>query len=388
MELNKNVTVIPARKRVGNTVTKEEKPKLRVAAYCRVSTDSDEQASSYEVQVEHYTQFIQKNSEWELAGIFADDGISGCNTKKRSEFNRMIEECMAGGIDMIITKSISRFARNTLDCLKYIRELKEKNIPVFFEKENINTMDSKGEVLLTIMASLAQQESQSLSQNIKLGLQYRYQNGEVQVNHNRFLGYTKDGEGHLIIDPAGAEVVKRIYREYLEGGSLLQIARGLEADGILTAAGKSKWRPETLRKILQNEKYIGDALLQKTYTVDFLNKKRVQNNGIVPQYYVENSHEPIIPRDLYMQVQEEMARRAKPAQRGETEKAGLQQQVRFIQYRLLPEVRRNLPQDCLEQPWQAFCCLEMLYPCGAWSRPMRCTDHSGIRSAGSSGESH
>lgn len=211
---------------------------------------------------------------------------------------------------MIITKSISRFARNTLDCLKYIRELKEKNIPVFFEKENINTMDSKGEVLLTIMASLAQQESQSLSQNIKLGLQYRYQNGEVQVNHNRFLGYTKDEEGHLIIDPAGAEVVKRIYREYLEGGSLLQIARGLEADGILTAAGKSKWRPETLRKILQNEKYIGGALLQKTYTVDFLNKKRVQNNGIVPQYYVENSHEPIIPRDLYMQVQEEMARRA------------------------------------------------------------------------------
>lgn len=171
-------------------------------------------------------------------------------------------------------------------------------------------MDSKGEVLLTIMASLAQQESQSLSQNIKLGLQYRYQNGEVQVNHNRFLGYTKDEDGHLIIEPTEAEVVKRIYREYLEGSSLLQIGRGLEADGILTAAGKAKWRPETLRKILQNEKYIGDALLQKTYTVDFLNKKRVQNNGIVPQYYVENSHPPIIPRDLYMQVQEEMVRRA------------------------------------------------------------------------------
>ena len=275
-----------------------------------VSTDSEEQASSYEVQVEDYTQFIEKNPEWELAGIFADDGISGTNTKKREEFNRMIEACMAGHIDMIITKSISRFARNTLDCLKYIRKLKEKNIPVFFEKENINTMDSKGEVLLTIMASLAQQESQSLSQNIKLGLQYRYQNGEVQVNHNRFLGYTKDEDGHLIIEPTEAEVVKRIYREYLEGSSLLQIGRGLEADGILTAAGKAKWRPETLRKILQNEKYIGDALLQKTYTVDFLNKKRVQNNGIVPQYYVENSHPPIIPRDLYMQVQEEMVRRA------------------------------------------------------------------------------
>ena len=310
MELSRNITVIPARKRVGNTAAAEQRPKLKVAAYCRVSTDSEEQASSYEVQVAHYTQFIQKNPEWELAGIYADDGITGTNTKKREEFNRMIQDCMAGNIDMIITKSISRFARNTLDCLKYIRELKEKNIPVFFEKENINTMDSKGEVLLTIMASLAQQESQSLSQNIKLGLQYRFQNGEVRVNHSRFLGYTKDEEGNLVIEPAEAEVVKRIYREYLEGASLLQIGRGLEADGILTGAGKTKWRPETLKKILQNEKYIGDALLQKTYTVDFLNKKRVQNKGIVPQYYVENSHEPIIPRDLYMQVQEEMIRRA------------------------------------------------------------------------------
>ena len=310
MELSRNITVIPARKRVGNTAAAEQRPKLKVAAYCRVSTDSEEQASSYEVQVAHYTQFIQKNPEWELAGIYADDGITGTNTKKREEFNRMIQDCMDGNIDMIITKSISRFARNTLDCLKYIRELKEKNIPVFFEKENINTMDSKGEVLLTIMASLAQQESQSLSQNIKLGLQYRFQNGEVRVNHSRFLGYTKDEDGNLIIEPAEAEVVKRIYREYLEGASLLQIGRGLEADGILTGAGKTKWRPETLKKILQNEKYIGDALLQKTYTIDFLSKKRVKNNGIVPQYYVENSHEPIIPRELFMQVQEEMVRRA------------------------------------------------------------------------------
>ena len=310
MTTAKNVMVIPARRRLGNTVQAEERPKLRVAAYCRVSTDSDEQATSYEAQVEHYTAFIKQNSEWEFAGIFADDGISGTNTKKREEFNRMIGECMAGNIDLIVNKSISRFARNTLDCLKYIRELKEKNIPVFFEKENINTMDSKGEVLLTIMASLAQQESQSLSQNVKLGLQYRYQNGEVQVNHNRFLGYTKDEDGHLIIEPVEAEVVKRIYREYLEGASLLQICRSLKADSILTAANKPHWRPETVKKILQNEKYIGDALLQKTYTVDFLTKKRVKNNGIVPQYYVENSHEPIIPRELFMQVQEEMVRRA------------------------------------------------------------------------------
>ena len=191
--------VIPAKRRVGNTAnTEKSKPKLRVAAYCRVSTDSDEQATSYETQVEHYTEYIKNNPEWEFAGIFADDGISGTNTKKREEFNRMIEECEAGKIDMIITKSISRFARNTLDCLKYIRQLKEKNIPVFFEKESINTMDAKGEVLLTIMASLAQQESQSLSQNVKLGLQYRYQQGKVQINHSRFLGYTRTKMGILL----------------------------------------------------------------------------------------------------------------------------------------------------------------------------------------------
>ena len=308
--MGKTVTMIPARRRVGNTAKEEERPKLRVAAYCRVSTDSDEQATSYEAQVEHYTEYIKKNPEWEFAGIFADDGISGTNTKKREDFNRMIEECMNGSIDMVITKSISRFARNTLDCLKFIRQLKEKNIPVYFEKENINTMDAKGEVLLTIMASLAQQESQSLSQNVKLGIQYRYQQGHVQVNHNRFLGYTKDENGQLIIEEEEAKVVKRIYREYLEGASLQEIGKGLEADGVLTGAGKKKWRPETVQKILRNEKYIGDALLQKTYTVDFLNKKRVKNTGIMPQYYVEGSHEPIIPRDIYMRVQEEMLRRA------------------------------------------------------------------------------
>ena len=304
-----NVMVIPARRQVGNTVKKSEQPKLRVAAYCRVSTDSDEQETSYDAQVTHYTEYIQKNPEWELAGIFADDGISGTNTKKRTEFNHMIDECMAGNIDMIITKSISRFARNTLDCLQYIRQLKDKNIPVYFEKESINTMDAKGEVLITIMASLAQQESQSLSQNVKLGLQYRYQQGEIQINCARFLGYTKDENKHLVIVPEEAEIVKRIYREYLEGGSMLKIARELEADGILNGAGREKWHTSNVNQILRNEKYIGDALLQKTYTVDFLTKKRVKNNGLVPQYYVENSHEAIIPREIFMQVQEELIRR-------------------------------------------------------------------------------
>lgn len=308
MATNRTVTVLPARTHARKD-SDEEKPKLRVAAYCRVSTDSDEQATSYDAQIEHYTAYINGHPDWTLAGIYADDGISGTNTKKREEFNRMIDECMAGSIDMVITKSISRFARNTLDCLKYIRQLKDKNIAVYFEKENINTMDSKGEIMLTIMASLAQQESQSLSQNVKLGLQYRYQQGEIQVNCNRFLGFTKDENKRLVIVPEEAEIVKRIYREYLEGASMLKIARGLEADGILNGAGKERWHTSNINQILRNEKYIGDALLQKTYTVDFLTKKRVKNNGLVPQYYVENSHEAIIPREISMQVQEELVRR-------------------------------------------------------------------------------
>ena len=304
------VTMIPARQRVGSRKKEDSAPKLRVAAYCRVSTETDEQATSYEAQIEHYTEYIRKNPSWEFAGIYADDGISGTNTKKREEFNRLIADCMEGRIDMVVTKSISRFARNTLDCLKYIRQLKDKNIAVFFEKEGINTLDAKGEVLLTIMASLAQQESQSLSQNVRLGLQYRYQQGKVQVCANRFLGYDKDKDGNLVINPEEAEVVKRIYREYLEGRSYYDIGKGLTADGIKTAAGKDVWLASTLKKILQNEKYIGDALLQKTVTTDFLTKKRVANKGIVPQYYVENSHEAIIPREIYMQVQEEIVRRA------------------------------------------------------------------------------
>ena len=210
---------------------------------------------------------------------------------------------------MVLTKSISRFARNTLDCLKYIRMLKEKGIAVYFQKENINTLDAKGEVMITIMASLAQQESESISKNVKLGIDFRNKQGKVQVNHNRFLGYTKDAEGHLIIDPEQAEVVKRIYRKYLEGDSMDMICHGLEADGILTGAGNKKWYTSTVKKILTNEKYIGDALLQKTCTIDILNKTRVANNGIAPQYYVEDDHEAIIPKEIYMKVQEELVRR-------------------------------------------------------------------------------
>ena len=308
--LAQNVTVIPARRRVGSQRTAAQVQKIRVAAYCRVSTDSEEQETSYEAQVSHYTVYIKSKPEWQMVEVYADDGISGTNTAKRDEFNRMIADCEAGKIDLILTKSISRFSRNTLDCLKYTRKLKALNIAVFFEKENINTMDSKGEVLLTIMASLAQQESESLSANVRMGIQYRNQQGKVQINHNWFLGYTKDAEGNLVIDPEQAKIVRRIYREYLEGASFLQIKRSLEADGVPNGAGHLKWHESNIHQILTNEKYIGDALLQKTYTVSILDKKRAANNGEMPKYYVEGSHEAIIDRDVFMKVKAEIARRA------------------------------------------------------------------------------
>lgn len=305
-----NIIKIPAKPQKGNVAAKEEVKHLRVAAYCRVSTDNEEQASSYETQIEHYTEFINSKPEWELVKIYADEGISATSTKSREQFNAMIEDCKKGLIDMLLTKSISRFARNTVDCLNYIRMLKEMNIPVFFEKESINTMDAKGEVLLTIMASLAQQESESLSKNVKIGIQYRFQQGKVMVNARCFLGYDKDEYGHLVINPKEAEIVKRIFREYLEGASCKKIANGLERDGILTSRGKTSWHDTTIRKILENEKYIGDALLQKTYTVDYLQKKRVKNTGIMPQYYIEGDHEAIIPKELFLMVQEEIVRRS------------------------------------------------------------------------------
>ena len=306
-----NVFVIPARKKTGSRVkTKEDRPKLRVAAYCRVSTDSDEQAGSYDAQVEHYTDYISRNPDWEFAGIYADDGISGTNTRKREQFNVMIDDCMAGKIDKVITKSISRFARNTVDCLNYVRMLKEKNIAIIFEKENINTLEASGELLLTIMASLAQQESESLSLNVKMGLQFRYQDGKVQVNHNHFLGYTKDEDGNLVVDEEEAKVVRRIFREYLDGASFRDIKNGLEKDGIMTGGKKTTWHISTIQGILRNEKYMGDALLQKTITTDFIQKTRIKNDGSLPQYYVKDSQPAIIPKDVYTLAQEEMVRRA------------------------------------------------------------------------------
>ena len=307
------VRIIPAQPAQTQTASRqtrrEERPKLRVAAYCRVSTELEEQESSYEAQISHYTEFINGNEAWMLAGIYADEGISGTGTKKRDQFNKMIHDCEADRVDMVITKSISRFARNTLDCLQYIRRLKALNIPILFEKENINTLDAKGELLITIMASIAQQESQSISQNVRMGIQYRFQQGRPMVQHNWFLGYTKEKNGDLQIVPEEADVVRRIFRDFLEGLSFGEIIQRLEEDGIKTGAGRDKWYASTVQSMLRNEKYMGDLLLQKGYTVDFLTKEKVKNTGTFPQYYVENAHEPIVPREVFMQVQGEFLRR-------------------------------------------------------------------------------
>lgn len=304
------MTIIPATKAgLGTAGKAADRPVKHVAAYCRVSTDSEEQENSYAAQIEHYTHYISGNPAWKLAGIFADEGISGTSTDKRAGFQQMIHHCQAGKIDIIITKSVSRFARNTVDCLHYIRDLKSRGIEIIFEKENIRTFDVKGEILITIMASLAQQESESLSKNVRMGLKFRYQQGRVIVNHNWFLGYTKDGRGNLIVDKAQAQVVKRIFQEYLDGYTMNQIAAGLEGDGIPTGANHSHWAVSTIRGILSNEKYVGDALLQKTVTIDILHKKRIKNDGREPQYYIEDNHEAIISREMFAMVQAERRRR-------------------------------------------------------------------------------
>jgi len=305
----KTVAIIPPQVKYDKHVRVEQK-KLKVAAYCRVSTLLEQQEGSYEAQVDYYTEKINSNPNWKCAGIFADDGKSATQTKKRDDFNAMIDACMAGKVDLVLTKSVSRFARNTVDALQFIRKLKEKNIPVIFEKEGVNTMESGGELLITILSSQAQEESRNISENTRWGLTRRFENGIISVNHKKFLGYTKDEDGNLIVVPEEAVIVKRIFREYLKGSSILQIAKGLEADGIKTVTGLEHWHPGTINNMLSNEKFCGDVCMQKTYTIDFLTKKKVKNEGYAPQYYIEDNHEAIIAKELFHQVQVEKARRA------------------------------------------------------------------------------
>ena len=287
-----------------------EGAKKRVCAYCRVSTELEEQEASFTSQVNFYTQYISGRVDWTLVDIYADEGISGTTTKKRKEFLRMIDDCMAGKIDMIVTKSVSRFARNTEDCLHHVRKLKEKGISVFFETENIDTLGSTGELLLTILSGLAQDSSRNQSDVTKWGILRQFESGRVLVNTSRFLGYDKNKDKELIINEEQAELVRRVFAEYLDGKSYASIAKGLMNDGIKTVTGNKKWWDSTISGMLENEKYYGDALLQKTITVDFLTHKRIENKGQVQKYMINDNHPAIISKEVFDKVQDERERRA------------------------------------------------------------------------------
>ena len=305
----KTVTTIPATISRFTSSPINENKKRRTAGYARVSTDSEEQNTSYEAQVDYYTNYIKSRDDWEFVEVYTDEGISGTNTKHREGFKRMLADALAGRIDLIVTKSVSRFARNTVDSLTTVRQLKEKGIEIYFEKENIWTLDSKGELLITIMSSLAQEESRSISENVTWGQRKRFADGKVTVPFNRFLGYDRGEDGNLIVNPEQAATVKLIYSLFLQGMTPFGIASKMTADGVLSPGGKERWNAGSVRSILTNEKYRGDALLQKSYTVDFLTKKKKVNEGEIPQYYVKNNHPAIITPDVFDMVQRELARR-------------------------------------------------------------------------------
>lgn len=305
--MGKTIKVIPASKKKFTAQPVGSKQRRRVAGYARVSTDHEEQATSYAAQVEYYTNYIKGQADWVFAGMYTDEGITATSTKHRDGFNHMIEDALAGKFDLIITKSISRFARNTVDSLSTIRKLKEKGVEVYFEKEGIWTFDTKGELLITILSSLAQEESRSISENTTWGKRRQFADGRASLAYTRFLGY---GEGFKIIEEE-AETVRMIYKMYLDGMSTYAIANKLMELDRKTPAGGKKWHPGSVKSILKNEKYKGDALLQKKYTVDFLTKKTVVNHGEVPQYYVEGHHEAIIEPEIYSLVQDQLKKRSK-----------------------------------------------------------------------------
>lgn len=307
--MGKNVTTIPATISRFTDAPLVSTAKRKVAAYARVSTDHEEQLTSYEAQVDYYTNYIKNNPDWEFVSVYADEGITGCNTAKRTGFRSMVADALTGKIGLIITKSVSRFARNTVDSLQTIRTLKEHGVEVFFEKENIWTFDSRGELLISLMSSIAQEEARSISENCTWGQRKRFADGKVTVPFKRFLGYDRGENGELVINEEQAVIVRRIYAMFLQGRTPYNIAKQLTSEGIPTPGGKEKWGKAVIESILTNEKYKGDALLQKVFTTDFLTKKKRKNEGQVPQYYVTGDHPAIIEPEIFDQVQQLMALR-------------------------------------------------------------------------------
>jgi len=305
------ITVIPSTFNPETHMPTAHIEKRKVAAYARVSTDLEEQLTSYKAQVDYYTKYIKEREDWDFVKVYTDEGISGTSTKRREGFQQMIADALDRKINLIITKSVSRFARNTVDSLSTIRLLKEHDVEVYFQKENIFTFDSKGELMISILSSLAQEESHSISENVTCGQRKRFADGKVSLPYSSFLGYRKGADGLPEIVPEEADIVRYIYRRFIAGLTPYKIAAELTAQGIPTPAGKEKWAGSTIKSILTNEKYKGDALLQKKFTIDFLTKKQKVNEGEIPQYYVENSHPAIITPEEFDFVQEEFIKRVK-----------------------------------------------------------------------------
>ena len=304
----KVVRLIPAAVNIQEEI-KNAYRQTRVAAYCRVSTKQEDQLNSYEVQRRAYTDKINGEHGWTMVGIYADKGITGTSTRKRDEFNKLMRHCRQGKVDMIITKSVARFARNTVDCLKYTRMLKDLGVDVFFEEQGIHSTQPGAEFYITIYGSIAQSESENISANVKWGKAQSAKEGNVPFHYKNFLGYRKGEDGKPEIDPEQAEIVKLIYERFLAGDSFGGIKNLLEEMGVPSPGGKAKWQYSTIQSILSNERYKGDAIINKTYITDCLSKKAKANNGERPKYYVENNHPAIIDSGTFGRVQEELARR-------------------------------------------------------------------------------
>ena len=303
----RTVSVIEPQKSI--LVDKEKYHQKRVAAYCRVSTDSEEQLTSYQNQMRVYTEMIAANKEWEFAGLYADEGISGTRADKRPEFQRMIRDCQNGKIDYIITKSVSRFARNTVECLEYVRSLKAQGIGIFFEEQNIDTLKNESELYLVIYAGFAQSESESISKHITWTYRKKFEEGKVSFQYKNFLGYRKGADSQPEVVPEEAAIVERIYEMFLAGQPVKVIAQTLQAEKIEILGKNLSFSKNMIMNILRNEKYCGDCILQKTVTVDCISKTRKVNQGEAPMYIVENNHPAIISREVFNRAQEELIRR-------------------------------------------------------------------------------
>lgn len=303
---SKLIVIPPVRESAQSQAMKKQ---LRVAAYCRVSTDDEEQLTSYEAQVSYYTDKITSNPDWVMADVFADEGKTGTSVKSRKDFQRMIRQCRRGKIDLILTKSLSRFARNTLDTVKYTRELRQLGIPVIFEKENLNSISWESEFLLTLYGAFAQSESESISKNVSWGKRQAMKEGKVTIQYKHLLGYIRGADGKPEIVPDQAEIIRFIFKRYLAGDTLRAIKAQLEAEQVPYITGEAAWNISTLQSILQNEKYCGDVIMQKTFRKDCISKETVVNTGQLPKYWTQNHHEAIVSREIFDAVQEETARR-------------------------------------------------------------------------------